>query len=224
MFVKREERMAARELREVGGHSLAYIAAVLGVAKSSVSRWTRDIELTPAQHEALHPTFARANGSSARRRVALEERVRYQDAGRRLAATGDARHEAGCMLYWGEGSKHRNRVVVTNSDADLLAFFLRFLRECYGVDDERVAFSVNCFLGNGLELEEIEAWWLERLQLPATCLRKAQVNRISRASSRKRPPLVYGTGRVCVHSTEIVQSILGAIQEYAGIERPKWLG
>ena len=46
-----------------------------------------------------------------------------------------------------------------------------------------------------------------------------------------RPPkgrrghvLPYGTGRVLVvHSTFIVQSIYGAIQEYAGIDRPEWL-
>ena len=51
----------------------------------------------------------------------------------------------GCMLYWGEGSKKRNSVQFTNSDADMLELFLRFLRQCYGVLDERVAFSVNCF-------------------------------------------------------------------------------
>jgi hypothetical protein len=34
---------------------------------------------------------------------------------------------------------------------------------------------------------------------------------------------VYGTARVTVYSTAIVQSIYGAIQEYAGIERPEWV-
>ena len=35
--------------------------------------------------------------------------------------------------------------------------------------------------------------------------------------------LLYGTGRVTVHPTFIVQSIYGAIEEYAGIDRPEWL-
>jgi hypothetical protein len=34
---------------------------------------------------------------------------------------------------------------------------------------------------------------------------------------------VYGTARVTVNSTAIVQSIYGAIQQYAGIERPEWV-
>jgi hypothetical protein len=35
--------------------------------------------------------------------------------------------------------------------------------------------------------------------------------------------LPYGTGRLAVHSTDVIQSIYGAIQEYAGIDRPEWL-
>jgi hypothetical protein len=35
---------------------------------------------------------------------------------------------------------------------------------------------------------------------------------------------VHGTGRLAVASTAVVQSIYGAIQEYAGIDRPEWLG
>jgi hypothetical protein len=35
--------------------------------------------------------------------------------------------------------------------------------------------------------------------------------------------LVYGTASVSVHSTAIVQSIYGAIQHYAGIDRPEWV-
>jgi hypothetical protein len=50
------------------------------------------------------------------------------------------------------------------------------------------------------------------------------VNRASSASNGRRGNVLpYGTGRVTVYSTEVIQSIYGAIQEYAGIERPEWL-
>jgi hypothetical protein len=50
------------------------------------------------------------------------------------------------------------------------------------------------------------------------------VNRPSSASKhRKGHVLPYGTARLSVHSTFIVQSIYGAIQEYSGIDRPEWL-
>ena len=128
------------------------------------------------------------------------------------------------MLYWAEGTKKRNCVLFTNSDADMLELFLRFLRHCYGVLDERVAFSVNCFTPDAAGAADIVAWWLRRLRLPPGCVRAPTINRASRASrGRRGHVLPYGTARLAVHSTFIVQSIYGAIQEHAGIGRPEWL-
>ena len=127
------------------------------------------------------------------------------------------------MLYWAEGHRNRNQVVFTNADADMLDLFCNFLRQCYGVTDAQIALTVNVHLGNGLTLDEIESWWLARLALPRSCLRQAIVNRASRASQHKRRTLPYGTVGLRVSSTFIVQSIFGAIQTYAGIDRPAWL-
>jgi hypothetical protein len=225
--VKVEEREAARRLRREDGLSIKAITAALGVSSSSVSRWVRDIELTTDQLAVLQAANPILNGqrtgtvrSSANARA---RRLAAQQHGRELAARGDPLHRAGCMLYWAEGARSRNQVAFTNSDADMVAHFLEFLRRCYDVTDEQLALRVNVHLGNGLMLEEIERWWIDRLGLPASCLRQATVNNVSRASLRKRRTLPYGTVRLAVNSTFIVQSIYGAIQAYAGIDRPAWL-
>jgi hypothetical protein len=225
--VKPIERQEARRMRRDEGRSVREIAALLSVSVASVSRWTADITLSPGFIEALRQRNPAINGclqgtreqSAARRLARLEAQAR----GRDLAQRPTRLHLAGCMLYWAEGSKDRNTVRLTNSDPDLLALFVRFLRECYAASPERIALSVNCHLNNGLELSEIEAWWLKRLGLPAAALRKSSVNRASSASRWRRNILVYGTASVSVHSTAIVQSIYGAIQQYAGIERPEWV-
>jgi AcrR family transcriptional regulator len=227
-FVKPEQKAQARALREQDGLSLRDIAERLGVSKASVSLWVRDIELTAEQQAALLSQNPARNGQLLGMRVRRERcrarRVAAQQHGRALARQGDPDHIAGCMLYWAEGSKARNAAQLVNADPDLLTTFLAFLRSSYDVPDERVALSVNCFLGNGLSLDEIQRWWLVRLGLPSGCLRKAVVNRPSAASNgRKGHVLPYGTARLTVHSTFIVQSIYGAIQEYAGIDRPEWL-
>lgn len=130
---------------------------------------------------------------------------------------------AGCMLHWGEGTKGPNCIELTNSDVDLMRLFVRFLRESLDVPSDRIRLTVNCFLGNGLTLDEIEGWWLERLGLPPGSLRAATVNRPSKRSKGARRRLLYGTARVTVHSTELVQQIYGAIQEYGDFERSEWL-
>ena len=214
-------------MRSDEGRSLREIAGLLGVSVASVSRWTADITLSPGFTEALRQRNPAINGrlqgtreQSAAKRVV---RLNAQARGRELARRPTRLHLAGCMLYWAEGSKDRNTVKLTNSDPDLVAMFVRFLCSCYAVSPERIALSVNCHLNNGLELAEIEAWWLERLGLPMTSLRKSSVNRASSESRWRRNVLVYGTVSVSVHSTAIVQSIYGAIQQYAGIERPEWV-
>jgi hypothetical protein len=130
----------------------------------------------------------------------------------------------GCMLYWAEGARNRNQLGFTNSDPDMVDLFVHFLRRCYAVRPERMALTVNVHLGNGLQLDEIETWWLTRLGLPPASLRRSIVNRPSRASQGKRRTLPYGTARITVSSTALVQNILGAIQAYAAVQRPEWLG
>jgi hypothetical protein len=188
-----------------------------------------DVELTQAQRAALeqkNPAHNRQLSGVAtmvaRRR---EERRRYQAEGRALAASGDPRHAAGCMLYWGEGDKNRNCVGLSNSDPEIIAFFLAFLRRFFVVPDEKVRIRCNLFADHFDRQAEIERFWLERLRLPRECLAKSIVNAYSSNSARKRiNRLPYGTCKLTVCNTRIVQSLYGAIQEYAGFEREEWLG
>jgi hypothetical protein len=227
VFVKVDEREEARRLRREQGLGIKTIAAAVGASPSTVGRWVRDVPLTPGQEAALraaNPIFNQQRSGTARFAAnARARRAEAQEHGRALARRAEALHQLGCMLYWAEGSKARNRVIFTNSDADMVALFLRFLRESYAVPDDRLRLTINVHLGNGLALGEIEAWWLSRLGLPEGCLCPSAVNRTSRASQRKRRTLVLGTARLVVCSVFIVQSIYGAIQEYAGFARPEWL-
>jgi transcriptional regulator with XRE-family HTH domain len=221
------ERDEARRLRREEGMAMNAIARQLGVSVSSVSLWTRDIPLTDEQVRVLesqNPIYNRQLcGQERRRESARAKRVEAQEHGRALARGGDALHQAGCMLYWAEGYKARNSVGFANSDANMLRFFIRFLASSFGVTADRYCFSVNCYLNNGLGLDEIESHWLELLELPRTCLRKAIVNNPSIASKRQKRNLPYGTARLILHSTFVVQSIFGAIQEYGGFDEPAWL-
>lgn len=134
-------------------------------------------------------------------------------------------HLAGCMLYWAEGSKGRNSVVLTNSDPHLLRFFRQFLRKSLGVVDGDLSIRLNVYLGNGLALAAIEDYWLGLLELPRTALRKDSINHFPTSSSgRKTNALPYGVCTIRVsRSTRLVQHIYGAIQEYAGFEESRWL-
>ena len=128
------------------------------------------------------------------------------------------------MLYWAEGAKSRNTVKLVNSDPALIVFFARFLRESLGVRDEDIRVCLNVHLNNGMTIEEIEMYWLDRLGLPRSCLRKHTLNAKPTSSSGSKPSkLPYGVCTLRVNSTQLVQHIFGAIQEYAGFDNPAWL-
>jgi hypothetical protein len=210
--------------------SVKEIARVVGVAPSSVSVWVRDIPLTPDQLESLrqrNPAYNRQlRGATRNAERGRERRRGYQEEGRVLARQGDPLHAAGAMLYWAEGDKStRNAARISNSDPEVLKLFVRFLRECYGVRDDRIRATCNLFADHVSRQREIERFWLGTLQLPERCLCQSTVNVYSKYSQKKRRgKLPYGTTRVTVHSTQVVQSIYGAIQEYGGFDRPEWLG
>jgi hypothetical protein len=217
------ERLEARRLRSEEGASMKVIASRLRVSVSSVSLWVRDIELSPEQRAVLRNKVS--GGSSANAIAARRRRTLSQEGGRALVRDADPLFVAGIMLFWAEGAKARNEVSFVNSDPEVVRFFARFLRRFYRVPDERFRVACNLFADHLARQREIEQFWLDMLKLPPSCLRKSMVNVYSKYSQRKRRGrLPYGTCKLVVCDTSIVQSIYGAIQEYAGFERPEWLG
>lgn len=222
-MTKPNEQRQARFLRQRYGMPMKQIASRLGVSPASVHLWTADITITPEQEarNKLEAGLLRGAVWAEKNRL---RRLTYQAEGRSRARDGDPLHQAGCMLYWAEGSKARNSVQFANSDIEMVRFFCRFLKECFEIPSERFAFSLNVYTGNGVSIEEIETHWLEALELPRSCLRKSITNHFPTSSSgKKRHRLPYGVGRLCVHDNRVVQHIYGAIQEYAGFDEPRWL-
>jgi transcriptional regulator with XRE-family HTH domain len=228
--MKTAERERARELRREQGLPVKEIARLVGVAPSSVSAWVRDVPLTPEQVEALrqmNPAYNRQlRGANRNAEKGRARRSAYQEEGRALARRAEPLHVAGAMLHWAEGAKgSKNGATLSNSDPELVRLFVHFLRAEFGVPDERLRITCNLFADHLERQFEIEEFWLDLLELPRSCLCKSTVNVYSKYSQKKRQnKLPYGTVRACVHSTRVVQSIYGSIQEYGGFERPEWLG
>jgi hypothetical protein len=190
-------------------------AALHGAARSARCRVPRG---SPTR--STTNSLAGRGGTSARRRA---ERRAYQEHGRALARRGDPLHAIGCMLYWAEGDKRRNQARLSNSDPGSSA---RTWRSCAPISicDEEIRLACNLFADHVQRQHEIERFWLEVTGLPRSSLCNSIVNVYSKHSLKKRTnKLPYGTCRVVVNRTRVVQSIYGAIQEYAGFDRPAWL-
>jgi transcriptional regulator with XRE-family HTH domain len=223
-----EKRERARELRQMGW-SYKQIVDELGCAKSSVSNWCNDIQLSPQQHEDLKKRQiegsrkGRGNSNIARinRESGLAQRRLYQETGREKAREGRLLHVVGCMLYWAEGAKsRRNTLQFANSDEVMMTLFVRFLREELAVADEKLKIQIHCYAQDEAEVTRIETYWLDMLHLPRTALYPTQV---LVGSNKRRNRLTNGVCSVRVSSTELLMHILGAIQEYGNFTNEDWL-
>jgi transposase len=100
--MKTLEHRGARWLRREKGVSIKEIDRILGVSRSSVSLWVRDIELTPEQEAALtvrDPSRNRSrSGWAAKSERARLRRRRYQLEGRRRARELDPLFVAGSVF------------------------------------------------------------------------------------------------------------------------------
>jgi hypothetical protein len=158
---KLAERQQARQLRRTG-LPLAEIAARLGVAKSSVSLWVRDVEFQP-----LPPVTRgrrRAPNALQRRRQAEIDRL-VTDGRVRIGRLSEREFlVAGVALYAGEGSKSDGSVLFANSDPRMILFFCSWLRHFFPIDESRL--RVRLYLHQGLDLAAAMVFWSELTGIP----------------------------------------------------------
>jgi hypothetical protein len=211
--MKKQERLKAIELRKQG-MSLKAIAEQLAVTKGSVIRWVRAVQLTADQIAHLGISRAERTGSLIQAR-ALKLRAGYGQLGRELATHSDSTYAMGCMLFWAEGSKDRNTVCFTNTDVDMMVFFVNFLRKYFSCEALDFSVRLNAYIDNGLSSTEIEDYWLRHLSLPRSCLRKSIFKRGTGAGGKH----THGVCTLRVCKTRIAQMLYGSIQQLTGVDK-----
>lgn len=177
----------------------------LGVAKSTVSLWVRDVEFSPRPR-----TRARRRGPNVGQRRKADEIQRLLAEGReRIGALTDRDLLiAGAALYAGEGSKTEGRVTFANTDPAMVRFFCHWLRACFGpIDESRL--RVRVYLHEGLDLDAAERFWAEVTGIPRSQFR-APYRAVADPTIR-RARHVHGCVYVGYSCSRTLRAILGVI-------------
>ena len=188
---KDDLRAKARELR-LQGLDYEEIVAHLGVSKSSVSLWVRDL---PRPERVAPEQCARRTSERMRRYWAAERPVR---AARRAAANAAAAASigdltdreiliAGAVAYWCEGAKNKphrrvDRVTFSNSDPELISFFLLFL-DTVGIPRSELAFQLQ--IHETADVPSAEQFWLVQTGARPEQFCKTSLKQHNPATTRK---------------------------------------
>jgi len=210
----------ARLLREQG---LDYnqIAAELGVSKSSISLWVRDL---PRPERLSYEECRKRAAEGVHRYWEAERPVReaQREATRAVAAAEIGtltRRElliGGAIAYWCEGGKNKpyhrqDRVIFMNSDPGIITFFLRFL-DAAGVDRGRLIYRVQ--IHESADVAGAEQFWLTLTAATPDQFRRTSLKRHNPKTVRKNVGEAYhGCLRVDVRqSADLYHRIEGWVR------------
>jgi hypothetical protein len=206
---KLAEQQQARQLRRTG-LPLAEIATRLGVSKSSVSLWVREVEFIPLPR----PPRGRRRDPNALQRRKRAEIDRLVGEGRARIGRLSEREflVAGVALYAGEGAKRDGAVKFANSDPRMIAFYCAWLRRFFEIDEKRL--RVRLYLHAGLDLGASVAYWSELTSIPPSQFQKPY--RAVPDPSIRHTKHVHGCVSIDYSCSATHRSIMGLVRALLG--------
>lgn len=178
-------KLKARTLRSKG-ESVKTIARKLGVSKSTVSLWVRDIILSIQQLEKLR--LKRIVGSEKGRLkgafLQKEKRLKIiQDSskeGKKIIRKLSEREFfiAGLALYWAEGTKKSRKLRFVNSDPKMIILILKWFRKFFKIDEEEIKATVGI---NEIHKQRdgiVKQYWSDITGIPINKFRKTSFKKV----------------------------------------------
>jgi len=225
-MAKSKEKNQAITLRQKG-KSIKDIAIKLGLAKSTVSLWCRDIELTSAQIQKLHDKMVKSGykGRMKGARMQYERRLRKIEEWERIGMKqigGLSKRDlliAGLALYWGEGTRKRRGLSFSNSDPEMIKFIIRFFRKIWKISLERFTAYIGINKIHKNRIKEVENYWSKITKIPREQFTKTTLIKTNNKKNYKNYPVHYGTFTVRIKkSAELYYQIMGLLK---GLTRAK---
>jgi predicted transcriptional regulator len=213
-----KKRILAVEMRKTG---MTYneIASTLGVAKSTLGGWVKNIfppkieaEIKKiAEQKYREKTIAWAKYRSRLiNEKAKNEQIRYARQIKKL--TNKDLFFLGLGLYWAEGAKTElYKYTFFNSDPFINKSILKFIYSFLGAKKEQI--KIQMVLHLGIDEEMAKNYWSKTLSLNQKNFNRASYS-LSAASKGRRPKnrLPYGTIQITVSGKKYANMIKGWLQ------------
>ncbi|KPC63278.1 hypothetical protein [Streptomyces chattanoogensis] len=189
---KDDLREKARELRRAG-KTYDEIVAELGVAKSSVSLWVRDLPKPRKSPEAMHQMREARWAPYREARDRQREKTKAEAADEISSMSDRELLAAGTALYWAEGAKSKphnpqENVQFVNSDPGVIRVFLAWLN-LLGVEPQRISYRAMIHIT--ADVEAAEGYWADFVGIGISRLQKTTLKKHNPKTNRKNTGEAY---------------------------------
>jgi hypothetical protein len=146
------------------GYSINEVSKNLKMSKSTASLWLRNIKISKTGLKRLEKksNLGRKKGNDTNRK---KRQDRWQNVANRTINFRknlsdydiEKRKVLLAMLYWGEGAKSGSRLILMNSDPEMIKVYLFLLRKCFLIDEKKLKANIHLH-GYHMQDEMIEYW------------------------------------------------------------------
>ena len=193
----------AKKLRQEG-FGIKTIAYKLSVSSSSVSRWCKDVELSPAQiielkRRAHDPFYGRRLDNILRQKqIKLNKIEKFKRQGIKEVGKLSKRDVfiAGIALYWAEGFKKDRRLGFANSDPAMIRLFLKWLTKYCHVPKDDVRLRVGLNISHKDRIEEVQNYWSKITEIPISQFQKPFFQKFVWKKDYPKPNEYFGVLRI----------------------------
>jgi len=189
----------------------------------SISKWCRDIVLTPEQIDRL---VKKQKSGSCKGRMIAGEKLRKA----RIRETELMKEEGikeigklnkrdlfigGLGMYWSEGETHSSneQVSFTNSDPRMILFMLKWFKEICKIPKDKFSLQIRVNEVHKNRIKEIENYWAKLTKIPSGQFTKTILIKAKSKKNYPNPEVYFGTLRILIHqSARLRRKISGWIE------------
>ena len=195
------------------GASYSQIKERLGISKSTLSNWLADYPLSEERIKELRDLNPRRienfrNTMRRKRQQRLDEA--YKNAAK---SVGNMSKRdiliAGLFLYWGEGDKGGSAFSVSNTDPNVMRFFMKWAR-LFGVPEDK--FRIVLHLYADMDERKEKEYWSHVLGLPLKNFRKTYKKTSVLTGLSYKNGFKHGTCMVRVYDKNLASFVLMGIK------------
>jgi len=182
------------------GYSYNMISREMGLAKSTLSDWLREIPYKPNKEVIKRIGLARMKSANFRHNQRMVDIVAMKKLAKRDIGKLTKRDLwlLGIGIYLGEGSKLYEHIRVINSDPGIIKITMRWFREICGLCDEN--FSLRDYTYPDNNVKETIKYWSKITGISQKQFKTTQIDRRNNKSGKKKRKLPYGTLHIQIRS------------------------
>jgi len=209
-MVRTKDREKAIALRKEG-MSYSQIKAELGISKSTLSGWLRDMPLSKSRINALQKSdevIEKIRQTKRNKKMARRQAV-YEKVAEDIVSSKNIDFVTGFYLYWGEGTKTAEYTVsLTNSDPSIILSFVQWMI-LLGVPKKELRVKLHIY--NDQDEKKLVRFWSDHTGIPESNFNKSYIKNSSLKDKNYKGMFGYGTCVVAYHDRDVRDYVLQGI-------------